>query len=224
MVFKFAAYHRYLPLKTSDVEANDSGHHKSGAASHRLITVLLVLCAAAAGFLAGRVSTSSSPDSTGLLPSLGNEAQVWRQNISFSGPPTEETERAWESIYPVGRGFVRHDAITHDRVGSIAVFHQIHCVHGIRVAYYAVLQRSQSDNGSANPFVEKLAAMDDLHHVAHCFDYLRRSLMCASDTNVEYPDENHVTSGWNNAKTCRDYESVKQWVEQWRVGDRGDIQ
>ncbi|PQE15057.1 hypothetical protein CJF31_00007138 [Rutstroemia sp. NJR-2017a BVV2] len=40
--------------------------------------------------------------------------------------------------------------------------------------------------------------------------------MCNADTNVEpgIPGSNGV-SGYGVPKVCRDYESVKQWSEQW---------
>ncbi|TVY33307.1 Oxidase [Lachnellula subtilissima] len=123
-----------------------------------------------------------------------------------------------------GRGFVRDSSTTHSEVGNIAVFHQIHCVHELRVAYYTLLDRLKSGNGSASPYLENLAALDGTKHIAHCFDYLRRVLMCAADTNIEYPDENGLLTGWGSKRSCRDYESVVMWAERWRVDNRTEIQ
>lgn len=55
-----------------------------------------------------------------------------------------------------------------------------------------------------------------LSHIQHCFDYLRQTLMCAADTNLEVLDPvTHVTSGWGQPKQCRDYRSVVAWAEKW---------
>lgn len=48
--------------------------------------------------------------------------------------------------------------------------------------------------------------------------------MCASDTNMEYPDEDGLLTGWGNNHTCRNYQSVVAWAEQWRVDNRTEIQ
>jgi hypothetical protein len=53
-------------------------------------------------------------------------------------------------------------------------------------------------------------------HVRHCFDYLRQTLMCMADTNLEVLDlETRTTNGWNQTKICRDYDLVRKYAERW---------
>ncbi|KAL4943308.1 hypothetical protein BDV06DRAFT_211161 [Aspergillus oleicola] len=53
-------------------------------------------------------------------------------------------------------------------------------------------------------------------HIRHCFDYLRQTIMCAADTNLEVLDwEMHLTSGWGQNRICRDFEKVFEWAEKW---------
>lgn len=96
--------------------------------------------------------------------------------------------------------------------------------HEIRVAYYTTLERLHSENGTISDFLEDLSTLETTSHIAHCFDYLRQVLMCASDTNIEYPDQDGRLTGWGQERTCRDYSSVVQWVEKWRVDNRSEIQ
>lgn len=57
----------------------------------------------------------------------------------------------------------------------------------------------------------------DPHHLRHCFDYLRQSLMCAADTNLEPVDlELGGVTGWKFQRTCRNFEAVKEWAEENR--------
>ena len=74
-------------------------------------------------------------------------------------------------------------------------------------------------NGSTtyDPFLNAIGARTDPVHMRHCFDYLRRAIMCAADTNLEaVSQENRVTTGWGSTRTCRDYSAVKAWAESWR--------
>lgn len=58
------------------------------------------------------------------------------------------------------------------------------------------------------------------HHSAHCFDYLRQSLMCAGDTNLEGKTE--AGPGWGSRHECVDYDALLQWANKhgampWRT-------
>ena len=52
----------------------------------------------------------------------------------------------------------------------------------------------------------------------HCFEYLRQSLICLADTNLE--KLNYTTrgvSGWQTERTCRDFEGVRSFANEWEV-------
>ncbi|KAI0448093.1 hypothetical protein F4803DRAFT_496473 [Xylaria telfairii] len=53
-------------------------------------------------------------------------------------------------------------------------------------------------------------------HVRHCIDYLRQSLMCHADTNLEpvRKDLGGVT-GFGSEHKCRDFDKLKDWVGMW---------
>ena len=53
--------------------------------------------------------------------------QIWQHNLSYSQKPTPESEEAWNSIIPLGRGFIHHERLA-PFISNIAVFHQLHCL------------------------------------------------------------------------------------------------
>lgn len=66
-------------------------------------------------------------------------------------------------------------------------------------------------------YIQEQAARVNVMHLRHCFDYLRRVLMCAADTNLEHLDPHtDATTGWGSERTCRDFQSVKHVAESWR--------
>lgn len=90
----------------------------------------------------------------------------------------------------------------------MSVFHQLHCL-----SY--VVDHYQRGYGGAN-LTEEVA-----HHSAHCFDYLRQSIMCAADTNLEGQTE--AGPGWGSDHQCVDYDAVLAWANEngamrWRTG------
>lgn len=55
-------------------------------------------------------------------------------------------------------------------------------------------------------------------HAAHCFDYLRQSVQCSSDTNIEpYDWDLDGISGWGVERACKDYDQVKKYAEEQRA-------
>lgn len=59
-------------------------------------------------------------------------------------------------------------------------------------------------------------------HLAHCFDYLRQSLMCSADSNLESGVKNGDgvdVTGWGMKRVCRDFDRVRDWVGEWRGED-----
>ena len=59
-------------------------------------------------------------------------------------------------------------------------------------------------------------------HYTHCLEYLRQSIMCSADSNLEYrlpgPDGVKRTLGWNLHR-CRDFDAMVRWSQEWRAFD-----
>ncbi|KAH7383994.1 hypothetical protein BKA66DRAFT_463249 [Pyrenochaeta sp. MPI-SDFR-AT-0127] len=190
----------------------------------------------------------------GYTPPFGNTHRtiknvVWQRNDTFAQEPSAVTEKAWADLIPQGRGFVSHPTLTKNELKSVSVFHEIHCLHGIRTAYFtsdylhrklqhelhaSSHRRSSSDhphvpdNFVINAYLEEqIQHPEHAHglaagHVKHCFEYLRQALMCAADTNLEdvnVEDGQEGAPGWGTKRVCRDFDGVKEWSEKWRKGD-----
>ncbi|KAJ6559924.1 hypothetical protein B0H19DRAFT_1234377 [Mycena capillaripes] len=91
-------------------------------------------------------------------------------------PDTEypvSNDHKWATIVPPQLGFIRLGP--EGTPFSIAMFHQLHCVNGIRFAY-----RGARDGLFKTP--EALAK--SFGHANHCFDILRHGLLCRADTTL----------------------------------------
>lgn len=57
-------------------------------------------------------------------------------------------------------------------------------------------------------------------HVRHCIDYLRQSLMCHADTNIEPIEESlGGVRGFGVEHHCRNFDSVMSWITEWETKD-----
>ncbi|KAF2466311.1 uncharacterized protein BDR25DRAFT_237348, partial [Lindgomyces ingoldianus] len=142
-------------------------------------------------------------------------------NRAFSYPPDAKTDAAWGSIFPRGFGFIQHPVLAPNQSG-IAVFHQLHCLNGLRKQYYLSLERGSGTGGEfeAKNGETKDRNRSDPAHVRHCFDLLRQSLMCSADTNIEPVDsELGGITGWGSERKCRDFGTVFEWAGKWAYQD-----
>ena len=60
--------------------------------------------------------------------------------------------------------------------------------------------------------------LDRSNHTAHCFEYLRQSIICSADSTLE-PAENRQTGflGWGFKRSCSNFEELKDWAEKWKA-------
>ncbi|KAI0541842.1 hypothetical protein GGR58DRAFT_389050 [Xylaria digitata] len=148
-----------------------------------------------------------------------------REDMLFSEEETLNTLHNWLPLSSEARGYVQipnhasYDTLADPYIVAVdrtndgpaymmSVFHQLHCLSYI-VDHY------QRGYASAN-LTEEVA-----HHSVHCFDYLRQSIMCAADTNLEGDTE--AGPGWGSDHQCADYDAVLAWANQhgamkWRTG------
>jgi hypothetical protein len=56
------------------------------------------------------------------------------------------------------------------------------------------------------------------HHVRHCFEYLRQSLTCLADSNLEAMNYTaRGISGWQSERTCRNFDDLVLWADKWGI-------
>ncbi|MCJ1367573.1 hypothetical protein MMC16_006707 [Acarospora aff. strigata] len=191
---------------------------KGWSTKHVLLLCLsCVLFAGGLGSYVGMQLSYSQTDPKGdfaLLTPAGDVERLSLYNRTFT-EPGPESDAAWDSMFPLGVGFVRHPQIS-PKLSGLAVFHQLHCVNMLRVGYYAAIDGTLADKQHIHDHNRR----PDPHHVRHCFDYLRQALMCAADTNLEPVDfELGGTTGWGVSRTCRNFDAVKEWSGQWSSWD-----
>jgi hypothetical protein len=64
-------------------------------------------------------------------------------------------------------------------------------------------------------FDEVSLTQEVAHHSAHCFDYLRQSILCAADTILE--GKTDAGPGWGSQHQCKDYDAVLAWANERTV-------
>ncbi|OJJ69563.1 hypothetical protein ASPBRDRAFT_281550 [Aspergillus brasiliensis CBS 101740] len=161
--------------------------------------------------------TSPAPVQTPLFPT--KEVIFWPHEEFVSDHQSNrsisEVGERWLSLLPNPKRYNLPDPIEVGKteVFTPAVFHQLHCLYMI-MHHYDVLLSNQADT-------HHTMDGDDLWHVDHCFDYLRQSIQCCSDTALEGQGEMKApgTDGSGGVHICKDYESIRVWAEQGRITD-----
>ncbi|KAJ4372904.1 hypothetical protein N0V83_003195 [Neocucurbitaria cava] len=127
---------------------------------------------------------------------------VWYQNDTFAQEPSAITEKAWADLIPEGRGFVTHPTLAKE-LKSVSVFHEIHCLHGIRTAYftsdylYRKLQHTTQSQQSLH--ANKKSPSDHPHLPADKFVF-----NAYLEDQIKHPEHAHgLATG--HVKHCFDY-------------------
>ncbi|KAE8449290.1 hypothetical protein EG329_008190 [Mollisiaceae sp. DMI_Dod_QoI] len=83
-----------------------------------------------------------------------------------------------------------------ETVGMISMFHQLHCLAGLRMALQASVE-------GKNVGIDQ----NDDDHWPHCMDYLRQTLLCNADSMIERPPVingtvQHFINGAEDPRKC----------------------
>ncbi|KAI0384611.1 hypothetical protein F5Y04DRAFT_217291 [Hypomontagnella monticulosa] len=148
-----------------------------------------------------------------------------RDDMLFDEHDTLHSLHNWIPLSADGRGYVQiTDSNSYEILSKpfmvninrtsdgpaymMSVFHQLHCLS------YIVEHYQQGYAG--------IKLTDEVaHHSSHCFDYLRQSIMCAGDSNLE--GETDAGPGWGSKHECVDYDVMLAWANKhsamkWRNG------
>ena len=125
---------------------------------------------------------------------------------------TDDSETlAWNSLSTAIGGFGRVRLGVDHRLFVVTLHHQLHCLQQIQAAV-----ASTNDSGIDYTY----------HHMKHCFDYLRQTILCQAPDTLEKGDflrvnHNHQRSGgdllcydWDTlyAELDRNFESWSNWT------------
>ncbi|KAH7412345.1 hypothetical protein DE146DRAFT_642852 [Phaeosphaeria sp. MPI-PUGE-AT-0046c] len=157
-------------------------------------------------FSAGK-SAVSDPN----LIQVSHLSKTLQYNRTFTNPPDNQTNAAWHELYPRRGTFFTHAPEAPQR-STLSVFHQIHCLDGIRHAYW------QSMNAAleGKRLHEKdIPMMSSPSHMRHCIDLLRQSLMCNADRTIEVKDDKGDVLGFGTTHKCVDWSKMIRKIEEW---------
>ncbi|KAK4099210.1 hypothetical protein N658DRAFT_498572 [Parathielavia hyrcaniae] len=182
----------------------------------------------------GPASFEVGGDITGFAPRISQQIKSFAPDPLFipqngSDFFSDAVQSRWLSIVPRGLGYVQ---INHTEpynnlptpleqyppsTFTTSVTHQLHCLHAI-VTGYAAFTSNQLDR----------LLGEEPWHLAHCFEYLRQSIMCAADLALEgqhttFPAGFTGSDGWDAKHVCRDYGQVLAHLEGNRVDDKSWI-
>ncbi|KAH0489360.1 hypothetical protein TgHK011_009792 [Trichoderma gracile] len=160
------------------------------------------------------------------IPPLGPIHKAFMPERVYDDPRTENGHAAWMNLFPKGKGYVSIKNIeaagpvpdyvrgtSTDGSGrfSVAVFHQLHCLYLLQSDLFEALEANITEPHS---------------HTLHCLDYLRESIICASDSTLEPFKPSFDTAaprkgvdGYGTPHQCRDFGQLRSWAEQFRYND-----
>ncbi|KIM98361.1 hypothetical protein OIDMADRAFT_43379 [Oidiodendron maius Zn] len=149
--------------------------------------------------------------------------------------PSPESDAAWNSLIPSGRGFVLVEdpekyhlkpglptEVGPDRY-SVSMFHQLHCLGILRESYYSALHSTKPKIFGEDKLSGELLKHAHSEHVGHCFDYLRQAIMCAADLSLEWAGQTAsgtplaTVDGWGIPHKCRSWDQAFEWTLEHRA-------
>ncbi|CAD6455074.1 84749db0-a147-457c-8d33-f5aafdea4d70 [Sclerotinia trifoliorum] len=213
----------YTPLKAdSDEEAKQhvDVKYEDKKPKWNILSIFTACFASGVlGFALARVLNKNSIVLTSSGPQFAKEPYIFSYNRSFSYPPSNVTDNAWDELFP-GKGnggFFNHPYLKGERA-TLSVLHQLHCLDGIRRIYY--LNNDAATSGTLL-VEEELEPHMRRSHMRHCIDFLRQSLMCCGDSSIEIVDpELKGVTGWDTEHMCTNWEELQDWVRQGQKLER----
>ncbi|KAH8726601.1 hypothetical protein GQ44DRAFT_738756 [Phaeosphaeriaceae sp. PMI808] len=161
--------------------------------------------------MAGRGSVAQNPSNTLNLASYAHRFQY---NRSFTEKPNATTNAAWKELFPVQGGFFKHPVFATKR-STFAVFHQLHCLDGLRHGYWALFSIASEGKGMEGTEIPFHASP---RHIRHCIDLLRNVLMCQPDLTLEVKDDElGGVTGFGTEHQCVNWNQLVDWTSQWET-------
>ncbi|KAI1261336.1 hypothetical protein F5Y18DRAFT_202299 [Xylariaceae sp. FL1019] len=182
-----------------------------------LLILLVSIFSGLSGYVAGK---RSAPGEGGNLVQLDDVPVTFEFEFNFAEAPSNITNQRWESLFPSNAGFFEHPAAGDGPV-TFSVFHQLHCLDGIRHAYWKATNGNPSEEHSHHSEEEHSEHSEHSSeaHVRHCLEYIRQGIMCAADTTVEQGvsagEGRAGVAGFGTEHVCRNFQQLIEWTSVW---------
>ncbi|UKZ91491.1 uncharacterized protein TrAFT101_006468 [Trichoderma asperellum] len=136
-----------------------------------------------------------------------------------------EIRKNWDMLMPLGSGsvlipdYLDHPLlgkpITDDPIRSGPLFeaswtHALHCLYYSVDSYHQLILNGPSED-------------DNPKHAAHCFEYLRNSILCNLDMTLEGSMSTPDDKERGQPHVCRNRQEAISWIEARRMDDAQDI-
>ncbi|KAH8812841.1 hypothetical protein F5884DRAFT_856135 [Xylogone sp. PMI_703] len=140
---------------------------------------------------------------------------------NYEGRPTAEVDRAWHEMLNVGIVSIterERDRLPYETAANIYrnneyvvemnVFHQLHCLHGLREQLWNPRSISWRNN-------EPVGWWE--FHMNHCIEHLRQTLICHADITPQrfrWSEEDYAYSlDQEQQFMCRDWDQIWNWAK-----------
>ncbi|KAH8587736.1 hypothetical protein B0O99DRAFT_747329 [Bisporella sp. PMI_857] len=172
------------------------------------VSILALSGAGGFGFLAGRRSINEQ----GAFQ-LGSFSRVFVYNGTYA-EDSKESNAAWKELIPSHGGFFNHPTLAPQR-SLFSVFHQLHCLNGMRQGYWAVYQAMNEQTVLDD---DDMPLMSSPQHFQHCIDLLRQALMCQPDLTLELKNESiGGVEGFGTEHQCKDWNQLMSFTKKWET-------
>jgi len=173
--------------------------------------VLGLIGVSSLSFIAGQhLQTATLSD----ILNLKSASQIFTYNRLFAERPNITSDKAWLDLFPSQGGFFQHPELAPTR-STFAVFHQLHCLDGIRHGYWSLLDmvvEGKQMNETDLPYHASGP------HIRHCIDLLRNVLMCQPDLTLEVKNEElGGVTGFGTEHQCVDWKALVDWTSEWET-------
>ncbi|KAL7807198.1 hypothetical protein V8C44DRAFT_337943 [Trichoderma aethiopicum] len=183
------------------------------------------------GLAAGGQFVETGGDINGLYKTLSHTYTYLKPEVDkfipnmTSNDNRMEIRRNWDMLMPLGSGSViipdykdhplLGNPITDDPIRSGPLYeaswtHALHCLYYSVDSYHQLILNGPSED-------------DNPMHAAHCFEYLRNSILCNLDMTLEGSMSTPDDKERGQPHVCRNREEAISWIEARRMDDAQDI-
>jgi len=188
-----------------------------------LFIIMLVVFISTVSFITGkRWQVGDVKNSYISVISLDIIPQVLEYQRPFADDPKLQDGDIWDGMFPNNGsrgGYFSHPDIAPKR-STFSAYHQLHCLHAIRQAYYEAMDGPESHethdpNAHGKSAHYTMASHTSPAHIRHCIDLIRQTLMCYADTTIEEKDDKiNGVRGFGTLHQCRDWQGMVKWTEE----------
>ncbi|KAH8817349.1 hypothetical protein F5884DRAFT_874354 [Xylogone sp. PMI_703] len=193
--------------------------------------LIIVIAIATVGLMIWQFNNQPIPDP--VIPTDSRVSTLFMPDDLFNPTNrTVESDLAWANIQhgryllvenpqTIGLPASHIQAETGKQIYALAAFHQLHCLALMRAAWHTVLDGGTEALNHPVHIANNPPGHIVTEHVEHCFDYLRQTIMCYSDTTLEPFLESdgrtlksEGSSGWGAVHMCRNFDKFASWAKE----------